>query len=88
MPGGCIHQFTHLECILLSHLDLDSDTVKRLKRFSDFASIFYSPHWFEYPLASEAAVNDLNFYKSVIDYVNVDEQAAEAAINALSRHRW
>ena len=39
-------------------------------------------------MASEAAVNDLNFYKSVIDYVNVDLQVAEAAINAFLRHRW
>ena len=49
---------------------------------------FFSPHWFECPLASEAAVNDLNFFKAVIDYVNVDEQVAEAAINAFLRHRW
>ena len=39
-------------------------------------------------MASEAAVNTFNFYKSVIDYVNVDEQAAEAAITAFLRHRW
>ena len=74
--------------LLQSRLNLDSGTVKRLKRFFDFVSIFYSPHWFECPLTSEAAVNDLNFYKSVIDYVNVDEQVAEAAINAFLRHRW
>ena len=74
--------------LLQIHLDLDYDTVKRLKRFCDFVSIFYSPHWFECPLASKAADNDLNFYKSVIDYVNVDEQVAETAINAFLRNRW
>ena len=39
-------------------------------------------------MVSEAAGNDLNFYKSVLDYVNVDQQVAEAAINAFLRHRW
>ena len=71
-----------------SHLNLDSDTVKRLKRFCAFVFIFYSPRWFECPLAFEAAVNDSNFYESVIDYINADEQVAEAAINAFLRHRW
>ena len=51
-------------------------------------SIFYAPHWFQCPLASEAAVNDLYFYKSLMDYVNVDKQVAEAAISAFLRHRW
>ena len=89
MPGGCLAPINAFKVYLLqSHLDLDSDTVKRLKRFCDFVSIFYSPHWFECPLASEAAVNDLNFYESVMDCVNVDEQVAAAAINAFLRHRW
>ena len=74
--------------LLQSQLGLDSNIVKRLKRFCDFASIFYPPHWFQCPLASEAAVNDLNFYKSLIDYVNVDKQVAEAAMRACLRHRW
>ena len=74
--------------LLQSQLGLDSNTVKRLKRFCDFVSIFYAPDWFQCPLVSEAAVNDLNFYKSLIDYVNVDKQVAEAAISAFLRHRW
>ena len=44
-----------------------------LKRFCDLVSIFYVPYWLQCPLASEAAVNDLEFYRAVINYIKIDE---------------
>ena len=40
------------------------------------------------PLASEAAVNDLEFHRAMMNYSSVDEEVAEAARPAFLRHRW
>ena len=74
--------------LLRSQLDLDADLIHGLKRFGDFASIFYAPYWLQCPVASEAAVNDLEFYPAMINYIKIDEEVAEAARHALLRHMW
>ena len=51
-------------------------------------SIFYAPYWLQCPLASEAAVNDLEFHRAMMNYSSVDEEVAEAARHAFLRHRW
>ena len=53
--------------VLRSQLDLDADLIHELKRFCDFVFIFYAPYWLQCPLASEAAVNDLEFYRAMIN---------------------
>ena len=65
--------------LLSSQLDLDADLIHGLKRFGDFVSIFYAPYWLQCPLASEAAVNDLEFYRTMINHIKIDEEVAEAA---------
>ena len=39
--------------------------LEKLQSFGDFGAIFYSSFWFQSPLASEAAYNDLMFYKTM-----------------------
>ena len=72
----------------LSQLDVDATLVNGLRRFCNFVSIFYAPYWLQCPLASEAAVNDLEFHRAMMNYSSVDEEVAEAARHAFLRHRW
>ena len=71
-----------------SQLDVDAALVNGLRRFCNFVSIFYAPYWLQCPLASEAAVNDLEFHRAMMNYSSVDEEVAEAARHAFLRHRW
>ena len=50
----------------LSQLDVDATLVNGLRRFCNFVSIFYAPYWLQCPLASEAAVNDLEFHRAMM----------------------
>ena len=74
--------------LLRSQLDVDATLVNGLRRFCNFVSIFYAPYWLQCPLASEAAVNDLEFHRAMMNYSSVDEEVAEAARHAFLRHRW
>ena len=49
-----------------NQLELDTTLLRRLKRFCNFVSFFYTSYWLQCPLASEAALNDLQFYQSVL----------------------
>ena len=69
-------------------MDVDATLVNGLRRFCNFVSIFYAPYWLQCPLASEAAVNDLEFHRAMMNYSSVDEEVAEAARHAFLRHTW
>ena len=65
--------------LLRSQLDVDAALVNGLKRFCNFVSIFYVSYWLHCPLASEAAVNDMEFHRAMMNYASVDEKVAKAA---------
>ena len=72
--------------LLYSQLELDATHLCGLKRFCDFVPIFYASYWLQCPLASEVALNDLQFYQSMTNYITIDKEVAEAARNAFLRH--
>ena len=81
-----IHAFkTYL---LRSQLDVDAALVNGLRRFCNFVSIFYAPYWLQCPIASEAAVNDFEFHRAIMNHSSIDKEGAEAARHAFLRHRW
>lgn len=74
--------------LLQEQLDIEPEVLDGLQRFGQFVAIFYAPYWFECPLASEAALNDLQFFNRMLKYKNVDDDIASAAISAFNRHLW
>ena len=54
--------------LLQGQLQLEETNLEKLQSFGDFVAIFYSSFWFQFPLASEAAYNDLKFYKTMLKY--------------------
>ena len=53
--------------LLRSQLDVDATLVNGLTRLCNFVSFFYAPYWLQCPLASEAAVNDLEFHRAMMN---------------------
>ena len=49
--------------LLQGQLQVEETDLEKLQSFRDFVVIFYSSFWFQSPLASEAAYNDLCFTK-------------------------
>ena len=54
--------------LLQGQLQFEETNLEKLQSFEDFVAIFYSSFWFQSPLASEAAFNDLMFYKTMLKY--------------------
>ena len=74
--------------LLRSQPDVDATLVNVLRRFCNFVSTFHASHWLQCLLVSEAAVNDLEVHRAMMNYSSVDEEVAEAARYAFLRHRW
>ena len=64
--SSCIYSLKML--LLQGQLQLEETNLEKLQSFGDFVAIFYSSFWFQSPLASEAAYNDLKFYKTMLKY--------------------
>ena len=76
--------------LLQGQLQVKETDLEKLRSFGDFVAIFYSSFWFQSPLASEAAYNDLMCYKTMLKYQSSSKlgNIAHNAAKALSRHLW
>jgi len=87
MPS-CIYSLKML--LLQEQLDIEPADLEKLKSFGEFVAVIYAPLWFQFPLASEAAYNDLLFYKKMLECqtMPVLGDISARAIQALNRHLW
>ena len=69
-------------------LDLDRETVDALKQFCSFIAVVYVPHFLASSIWSDSTVNDLQLFKKLFEYRNVDSQLADEALVVLRRHCW
>ena len=53
--------------LLQNQLEIEPANLEKLQSFGEFVAVFYSSMWFQIPLASEAAYNDLVFYKKMLE---------------------
>ena len=76
--------------LLQGQLQVEETNLEKLQSFGDFVAIFYSSFWFQSPSASEAAYNDLMFYKTMLKYQSSSKlgNIAHNAAKAPSRHLW
>ena len=52
--------YLFVEILLLQEqLKMKPEYLEKLQRFSEFVAVYYSSHWFQSPLAAEAAINTL-----------------------------
>lgn len=69
-------------------LKLSSELIEKLKSFCLFASTIYCKAWLTCTKTADAAYNDLNLYKNIIHYKNVDAKISLAAESKLKNHLW
>ena len=69
-------------------LGYSADFKASLLRFVKFLLLIYIPYWFKVTLSSDAAVHDLNLYKQLLQYNNIDSDSSQAVLRAQSRHYW
>lgn len=67
---------------------LSDDEISNIKEMVLFASLIYVKAWIESPLASDAPVNDLAFFKKLHEYAAVSETVSNAAIGKFENHLW
>ena len=69
-------------------LVFEEDALNKLWRWGQFAVKFYAPQFLLAGLGRDAPINDLNLYKSLIQYREVDQEVADIALDTLARHKW
>lgn len=62
--------------------------LKNLTEFCLFVSHVYVKAWISCPLASDAPVNDLQLYKNIKQYAEVNKAVSDAALKKIDHHLW
>ena len=69
-------------------LVFEEDSLENLWRFGRYAVLHYVPSFLLSSSGRDAAVNDLQLYKSLLRYQSVDQELAKSALATLNRHLW
>ena len=74
--------------LLQTQLDIDLQILKSSELFSYFVAVIYASSWFRAPVATEAAVIDLELHKRLLSLRKNEafRDVCIAAISALRRH--
>lgn len=67
---------------------LTTKELNNLEQFCLFASIIYVKAWLSSPIPSDAAINDLNFFKNIKHYIKVNEKISKMAEKKFKNHLW
>ena len=71
-----------------ARLIFEEETLSDLKRIGLYAVKLYIPHFLTSSKGVDAPYNDLNLYKILERFKQVDEDLAKEALNVLGRHLW
>ena len=69
-------------------LVFEEEALEKLWRFGRYAVLLYVPYFLLSSSGRDAAVHDLQLYKALLRYQNVDKELAESALATLNRHLW
>ena len=70
------------------NLVFDGGALENLWRFGRYAVRYYVPYFLLSSSGRDAAVSDLQLYKSLLRYQSVDQELAKSALATLNRHLW
>ena len=66
----------------------EEDQLKNMWRFGRYAVLYYIPDFLLSSSGRDAAFNDLQLYKALLKYREVDRELADSALNTFNRHLW
>jgi len=93
---GAVHQARWMAKIIYSfkimlfreQFKMTTKELKNLTEFCLFVSHVYVKAWISCPLASDAPVNDLQLYKNIKQYAEVNKAVSDAALKKIDHHLW
>uniref|UniRef100_UPI00358FC079 uncharacterized protein n=1 Tax=Myxine glutinosa TaxID=7769 RepID=UPI00358FC079 len=71
-----------------SEFHLTLREARELRAFNIFVCLVYVQAWFRAPQAIEAPLNDINLFKKLEKFEQINQKMAQAALKALGRHTW
>ena len=74
--------------LLQSQLDMDAEGLAKLTRQVKYNSLVYVVPWLCSSIGADAAYNDLQLYKTLLEYSSIDPPVAEIALKFLNKHLW
>ena len=66
----------------------EEDQLKNMWRFGRYAVLYYIPDFLLSSSGRDAAFNDLQLYKALLKYREVDRELADSALDTFNRHLW
>lgn len=65
-----------------------ADLEVQIREFCLFSSLIYVKAWIECPITTDAAINDLQLFKNILQYSKLNEEISVKAIDKLENHLW
>jgi hypothetical protein len=62
--------------------------VHKMRAFANFVSLVYIPWWLRTSNSCQAPYNDLDFYRKLKDYAQINPVISASAVTAFGRHLW
>ena len=66
----------------------EEEELRNLWRFGHFAVLHYIPAFLSSSSGRDGAFNDLQLYKALLKYLEVDMELTESALATLNRYLW
>ena len=66
----------------------EEDQLKNMWRFGRYAVLYYIPDFLLSSSGRDAAFNDLQLYKALLKYREVDQELADSTLDTFNRHLW
>jgi hypothetical protein len=74
--------------LLRAELQLSTEVEHSLKELCIFYALIYVHSWITAPLTADAPVNDLFFFKNLLNFKAINAKISETAIEKFSNHLW
>lgn len=96
MKPGAIHQARWMACniyaskmfMFQSQMTYDEEIIRKLNRMNTFLSLFYTSAWMKSSIGADAPINDLQLFKDMIAYRDIDPEVADIVIDKMENHCW
>lgn len=95
MPGPDHHARWMSDCLYFPKIaicrdifSMSTEELGEVTKVTEFVVLFYARFWFESPLASAAARNDISFMLLMLQYRTVEPRLAFIVLQSHYRHLW
>ena len=73
---------------MLHTFSMNSRDSACVQRMTKFVACLYGRYFLQSPLTTSAAANDLEFWKDLTEYAEIDSTIADASKKSVTRHMW